>query len=182
MKIYTKGGDAGQTSLFGGVRVDKDDAQVVAYGSVDELNALLGLALAADVPPAYADLLRDIQGDLFVVGAELATAEGKHDKLRLPLISDVQIEALERTIDEMEQQLSPLKTFVLPGGGQAAAALHVARTVCRRAERDFVRLSKRPPAPRQQLGVYLNRLSDFLFVLARYCNHQSKIADIPWQP
>lgn len=184
MKIYTKVGDAGDTALFGGGTRSKDDLQVCAYGSVDELNAQLGVARAVGVPADFDEVLLRIQGELFVVGAELATSRGQEEKLKLPLIGPSHIAALEKSIDQMEGELPALKHFILPGGGQAGAALHVARTVCRRAERQYVALarSSTDPWPRSELGIYLNRLSDFLFVLARYCNLRGKIADVPWQP
>jgi cob(I)alamin adenosyltransferase len=187
MKIYTKTGDHGKTGLFGGGRVDKDDAQVSVYGTIDELNATLGIALALGLPTPYPSFIQEVQSQLFVLGAELATSPGQEAKLKLPLISAAHAMRLEQRIDEMEAVLTPLKQFILPGGCQAAGNLHLARTVCRRAEREFVSLQKlRREAllavPRAELGVYLNRLSDFLFVLARYSNHTQNISDVPWQP
>jgi len=188
MKIYTKAGDAGETGLFGGERIAKDNARVEAYGSVDELNCALGVAraaLAAD--PALHDqdvLLTRLQSELFDLGAELATPPQRLDtKLasRIPLASDERVAALEREIDRMEAELEPLKTFILPAGTPAASALHLARAICRRAERRAVTLSHadadtvRPEALR-----YLNRLSDLLFVMARYANHRAGLPDVPW--
>jgi cob(I)alamin adenosyltransferase len=181
MKIYTKTGDGGTTGLFGGARVDKDDERVEAYGTVDEVNAVLGTARAAS-PPAELDLLLErVQADLFVVGAELATVPGNEGKLPMQLVSAEDCERLERAIDAMETKLAPLKSFILPGGSPAAAALHHARTVCRRAERRVLRAS-RTAAVRPEVLVYLNRLSDFLFVAARQTNHLAGIADVPWAP
>lgn len=185
MKIYTKTGDDGTTGLFGGGRVDKDDIQVGVYGTIDELNATLGIALSLGLPEPYPAFVTQVQSQLFVVGAELATSLGHEAKLKMVLISDSDAHALEQKIDEMEAEMPGLKQFILPGGGQVAAHLHLARTVCRRAEREFISLQKFRSerglaGPRSALGVYLNRLSDFLFVLARYSNHAQNIADIPW--
>jgi cob(I)alamin adenosyltransferase len=183
MKIYTKTGDDGTTGLFGGARVDKDDARVEAYGTVDELNSVVGTARAAKPPPPVEvdELLARIQEDLFVVGAELATSPGKHDKLRMQLLTSADSERLEQAIDTFESALPPLANFVLPGGGPAAAALHHARTVCRRAERTALSASRSAEVRRDVL-VYLNRLSDFLFVAARFANHRAGTADVPWAP
>jgi cob(I)alamin adenosyltransferase len=181
MKIYTKTGDQGQTGLFGGARVSKTDVRVEAYGTVDETNAVIGVARAAGVPPDVDALLSRIQEDLFVVGAELATVPGKEDKLSMPLIAAADAQRLERAIDAAEGGLAPLKSFVLPGGSPAAAALHLARTVCRRAERRVLDASS-AAAVRNELIVYLNRLSDLLFVIARQVNHGAGVADVPWNP
>jgi cob(I)alamin adenosyltransferase len=181
MKIYTKTGDDGTTGLFGGARVGKDDALVEAYGTVDETNAALGIARAAGVSEVMNGLLASIQADLFVLGAELACVQGKQDKLRMDLIGDAHVARLEVAIDSNETALEPLQTFILPGGTPGAAALHFARTVCRRAERRTL-LASRAGSVRPQLLVYLNRLSDLLFVLARRANHDAGLADLPWVP
>ncbi len=177
MKIYTRTGDTGQTGLFGGARVRKDDPRVEAYGTVDETNAVLGLArahgLSADIDVALAR----IQAELFVVGAELACVPDKVDRLKMELIGAEHSSYLEWLIDDAEAGLAPLKTFILPGGSPGGAALHVARTVCRRAERALLSL----PDTRPELLVYLNRLSDLLFVLARKANATASVPDIPWQ-
>ena len=179
MKIYTRTGDAGETGLFGGARVDRDDPRVEAYGTVDELNSCLGVARAL-APSAQTDAsLQQIQSDLFTVGAELATVPCKEDKLRMALVAASDIERLEAWIDRSEAPLEPLKNFVLPGGCPAAAELHRARTVCRRAERRTL-TAGRSSAIRSEIVIYLNRLSDLLFVLARYENHVTGVADIPW--
>lgn len=180
MKIYTKTGDAGETGLFGGARVFKDDPRVEVYGTVDELNAALGIAAAHCDSRQQALLLR-LQADLFVVGAELAAAEGKTDKLKVSLIGEADIERLEQWIDAAESELAPLRTFVLPGGCPTAAYLHLARAICRRAEREFVRAQK-TQALRAMLGIFLNRASDLLFVLARQANAFADVSDIPWAP
>ena len=181
MKIYTKTGDQGTTGLFGGARVEKGDIRVEAYGTVDETNAILGVARAAKLPPAVDEVLHQVQKDLFVVGAELACAPGKEHKLGMPLISDDDVSRLERAIDAAEELLPALKAFVLPGGTTGAAALHHARTVCRRAERRAIEAGG-SASVRPEIVVYLNRLSDLLFVLARRANHEASVPDVPWQP
>jgi cob(I)alamin adenosyltransferase len=182
MKIYTKTGDDGTTGLFGGARVRKDDPRVDAYGTVDELNAVIGVARAAGSGPAElsAELSR-IQEDLFVVGAELATVAGKEDKLPMRLIGELEVGQLERAIDRMEAELAPLSNFILPGGAPFGAALHHARTVCRRAERSALAAS-RVANVRGDLMMYLNRLSDFLFVAARRANLAANAPETPWAP
>ena len=179
MKIYTRTGDAGQTGLFGGARVDKDDSRVEAYGTVDELNSCIGAARTLGVSAGTDAALLRIQHDLFTVGAELACVPGKESTLRLELVSDADIQRLEGLIDQNEAPLEPLENFVLPGGCPSAAELHRARTVCRRAERRTL-TTGRSSAVRPQVVIYLNRLSDLLFVLARYENLAAGIADIPW--
>jgi len=176
LKIYTKTGDAGETGLFGGGRVAKDDPRVRAYGDVDELNATLGFAAA--LAPADFELttVQSIQRDLFSIGAELATPNPA--KLRAAVTAD-QVRALEQVIDKHEATLPPLKNFILPGGTSKAAAFHVARTVCRRAERSVVALSHQQPA-NPSIVQYLNRLSDLLFVMARAVNAQAGEPDITW--
>lgn len=179
MKIYTKTGDEGQTGLFGGPRVSKDAPRIEAYGTVDELNSVLGLARTETLPQSIDALLAGIQSELFSLGAELATpnpaAKGTD------LIGPANIERLEQAIDHYEADLEPLKQFILPGGTKGAATLHLARTVCRRAERRLVTLvhsTSEKISP--ELVVYLNRLSDLLFVLARAANHAAGVADVPW--
>lgn len=183
MKIYTKTGDEGETSLFGGGRVPKDDLRVRAYGDVDEANAAIGLAAALDPAPFESALLQKIQRDLFTVGAELATPDpaklGKALARTGAAIGPAGVGALENAIDTHEATLSPLKNFILPGGTPKAAALHLARTVCRRAERSVVALS-REQAINPLIVHYLNRLSDLLFVLARAVNAHAGKSDITW--
>ena len=181
MKIYTKTGDDGTTGLFGGQRVDKDAARVDTYGSVDEANAVIGVARAADAPAQVDEVLASAQAHLFVVGAELASAAGKTDRLGLELIGEAQIAALERAIDAMEAELPALSSFILPGGTPCAAALHHARTVCRRAERALIALGRSEPV-RGELVRYLNRLSDLLFVAARRASQLGGVGDVPWDP
>jgi cob(I)alamin adenosyltransferase len=180
VKIYTKTGDDGGTGLFGGPRVAKDDPRIEAYGTVDELNSLLGWARAVGLPAEIDGCLMRIQNELFAVGAELATPDpAAHGT---DWTGPEQIAALEQAIDRLEAPLAPLRQFILPGGTPAAAALHVARCVCRRAERRVVTLSREgPQAIRGSIVVYLNRLGDLLFVLARAVNHASGQADVTWQ-
>jgi cob(I)alamin adenosyltransferase len=182
-RIYTKTGDHGETGLGDGTRVAKDHPRVAAYGGVDETNAVLGLLrlhLAADSP--HAGLVRDIQNDLFDVGGDLCIPPSAADKPDQALrVRPEQAARLEAAIDRMNELLEPLRSFVLPGGSAAAAWCHLARTVCRRAERDVVTLMRQEPALNPQVLIYLNRLSDLLFVLARVCNDGGK-ADVLWVP
>jgi cob(I)alamin adenosyltransferase len=179
MKLYTKTGDDGTTGLFGGARVSKASARVDAYGTVDETNAAIGMARAAALDPPIDAVLSHVQNDLFVLGAELACVPGRETNLIITLLGEADIERLERAIDEAEAGCPPLKSFVLPGGSPQAAALHVARTVCRRAERAV--LSMDDAQARRDVVVYLNRLSDLLFVLARRANVAAGVADVPWK-
>jgi cob(I)alamin adenosyltransferase len=187
MKIYTKTGDRGETGLFGGGRVPKDHVRVAAYGEVDELNSVLGVAIAQLGAPVQAELgpmLREVQADLFVIGANLATPpaeDGGRPKPHVPVLDPARIAALEAWIDAADGELEPLRSFVLPGGTAAAAALHLARTVCRRAERRVVTLAREATVHPDHV-VYLNRLSDLLFTLARLANHRAGLPDVPWVP
>ena len=180
VKIYTKTGDDGTTGLFGGARVKKASARVEAYGTVDELNATIGLARAARLDPFAEGVLAQTQVDLFTLGAELACVPGKEEKLSMTLIDGDDAARLEHAIDDAEKELPPLKTFVLPGGSPQAAALHLARTVCRRAERCVLDLDDTPA--RSDVVIYLNRLSDLLFTLARHANLKAGVEDVPWAP
>ena len=180
-RIYTKTGDSGETALGDGTRVPKDHARVAAYGSVDELNAVLGLLRAQHADAGEAELLGSIQNDLFDLGADLCLpakpdeAAGKHLRVQPGLVT-----RLEAVIDQLNARLTPLHSFVLPGGKPAAAWCHLARTICRRAERDVVTLA-RTEQINPQVVIYLNRLSDLLFVMARACNEDGK-ADVLWDP
>jgi cob(I)alamin adenosyltransferase len=179
VKIYTKGGDNGETSLFGGTRVSKADVRVDAYGEVDELNACLGAARAAleDMDLEQAIVL--IQQELFAVGARLADpAAHIAGRVTKAAVTAEAIQRLEQTIDRLEQELPPLRRFILPGGGTAGALLHLARTVCRRAERRVIALGS--DAVDAIVIVYLNRLSDLLFMMARAANRRSGIIEIEW--
>src|SRR5688500_10655635 len=184
MKIYTRTGDAGDTGLFGGPRVPKDDARVSAYGELDEANSAVGLALALGADPELAAILRAVQVDLFDLGAVVATPPQKEaaleKRMALP-VDDARIAELERIIDRMDLELQPLKTFVLPGGTPQAAALHLARTATRRAERALVALHRASPLPPVVL-TYVNRLSDLLFTLSRVANRRAGAPEPLWQP
>jgi cob(I)alamin adenosyltransferase len=182
MKIYTKTGDAGETGLFGGGRVAKDHPRVEAYGDVDELNAVLGMARAVELMPRVDEVLVLVQRDLFSLGALLATPDlakmQQHlDKAR---IDDDRVAQLERTIDDGESELEPLRAFIVPGGTPKSAALHVARTVCRRAERRVIALTHDGVEIPSVVLRYLNRLSDLLFVLARVANRRAGAAEVTW--
>ena len=179
MKIYTKTGDEGETSLFDNSRVSKADPRVDAYGEVDEVNACLGAALAAGVGDDIASVLTTVQKDLFAVGARLADPSSRiAERVTKAAVTAEHIELLERTIDRLETELSPLRRFILPGGSPAGALLHLARTVCRRAERRVVALGAHSVEP--GVIIYLNRLSDLLFVMARAVNHRAGIAEAEW--
>jgi cob(I)alamin adenosyltransferase len=175
MKIYTRTGDAGQTSLFGGARVPKSDPRIEAYGTVDELNSFLGLVRAAWPSSPIDAHLAAAQADLFEIGAHLASLGTS----RFPGVEPAHISEMESAIDAMESELTPLKTFILPGGSLPAGHLHVARTICRRAERLVVALHD-DSAPTRSTIAYLNRLSDYLFVAARFANHRLDVDDVPW--
>jgi cob(I)alamin adenosyltransferase len=181
MKIYTKTGDRGETGLFGGGRVGKDHPRVMAYGDIDELNATIGLVRTADPAELFDGELQAIQRDLFALGGQLASP--RPEKVRAALakadLPESRIGDLERGIDAAEAELPPLEAFVLPAGGAKAAALHFARTVCRRAERQVVALSREAEVPAVFL-IYLNRLSDYLFVLARLANRRAGRPDVTW--
>lgn len=179
MKIYTRTGDGGETSFFGGGRVSKSDARVAAYGDVDELGAALGVVHAhLSSWPGLRARIEDVQRVLFGIGGEIATpAPAARERLR-GLVREEDVATLERSIDEMDADLPELKSFVLAGGGPAGATLHVARTVCRRAERAVVGLG--PDAVRPEIVRYLNRLSDWLFVTARYVNRRERHPEVLW--
>ncbi len=181
MRIYTKTGDAGVTGLFGGPRVPTDDARVEAYGDVDELNAALGAARARGLDPEIDALLAAVQDELFAVGAELATPPGARARAAVPTVAPAWTSTLEAAIDRFQAELPPLRQFVLPGGSAAGAVLHLARAVCRRAERRVVSLHRREPVEADVLA-FLNRLSDFLFVAARIANHRAGVPEILWDP
>jgi len=180
-RIYTKTGDEGETGLFGGGRVPKDDLRVAAYGEVDELNAAVGFAASLEPETFDAAFLQTIQRDLFTIGAELASPDpARLDKaLGGPRIGEPQIGMLEHMIDGHEAKLAPLQDFILPGGTPKAAAFHLARTVCRRAERAVVTLARKQKIS-PAIVQYLNRLSDLLFVLARATNAQARRPDVTW--
>jgi cob(I)alamin adenosyltransferase len=181
MRIYTRTGDEGTTGLFGGGRVAKDDPRVEAYGDVDELNATLGLARAIEPEPRIDEILVAVQRDLFGLGALLATPDPvkMREQLAKARIDDARIAQLEHAIDECEAELTPLRAFIIPGGTPKSATLHVARTVCRRAERRVVHLSHSVDLP-ALAAIYLNRLSDLLFVLARVAARRAGAGEVTW--
>lgn len=179
MKIYTKTGDNGETSLFGGERVPKYHDRIEAYGTIDELNSVIGLAIAETLDSSIHNLLRIIQQDLFSLGADLATPADKRERVEIPKIEQSHYKNLENKIDVYSDKLPELKHFILPGGSKGASLLNVARTVCRRAERIVVAASEEFDIS-PNIVIYLNRLSDLLFVLARYENFMNGIEEDKW--
>ena len=180
MKIYTKTGDQGKTRLVGGSTASKSDQRIEAYGTVDELNSILGL-IAVECSDPFRDLQQKIyriQNELFNLGSILA-CEHPEMLAKLPTISETHVRLLETEIDDMDKNLAPLKNFILPGGSKLSALFHLARTVCRRAERHTVRLNENSKVPETTI-IYLNRLSDYLFIAARFCNHKLNIRDVEW--
>lgn len=180
MKIYTKTGDKGITSLIGGKKVSKSADRIEAYGNVDELNAYIGLLGDLDINSARSELLREIQDRLFTIGANLALAPDKTSD-RIPDLTEEDILLLERQIDDMQELVKPLTSFILPGGHQYVSFGHLARTVCRRAERAVVRLSETEPVD-EIIVRYLNRLSDYLFVMTRVMSTELEVEEIGWTP
>lgn len=179
MKIYTKKGDSGETSLFGGTRVPKSNERIEAYGTVDELNSFVGLAASYELSDTGTEYLRKVQELLFTLGADLATPPSS--QTRINRISEDDVTFLENAIDKLEEDLESLKNFILPGGSQPGATLHVARTICRRAERATVACSKSDNISENCIK-FLNRLSDFLFVIARYENKKAGVREETWKP
>ena len=177
VKIYTRTGDGGETGLVGGVRISKDSLRVQAYGEVDELNSVLGIVRSFLVDSELDKLLRDLQRDLFVVGADLAAPIGV--RTNAPRITGERIAELERAIDGLEEELPRLQVFVLPSGTQSGAFLHFARTVARRAERTIITLRGKETI-NEQIIPYMNRLSDLLFVMARVTNHRNRVDELHW--
>jgi len=178
MKIYTKTGDEGKTSLFDNSRVWKSDERIMSYGAVDELNSSLGIALSLELDPEIKDILIKLQNDLFIVGSDLANPNMSDKKIRT---TSEMITYLEQKIDLLEPQLSPLTSFILPGGTLLASILHLSRTISRRAETHVVALSKNEEI-NKDAAIYLNRLSDLMFVLARSINNRKDVPDIVWKP
>jgi len=176
MRIYTRGGDDGSTGLLGGTRVRKDDLRVDSCGALDETNAAIGLACVV-AGPAMQAMLRRAQNDLFLLGSHLAAIPGA--EILLPPLTEQLVASLEAQIDEADARLPALRQFILPGGGELAARLHLARTICRRAERTVVACAAQNAVPELAIR-YLNRLGDWLFVMARLANHEAGIEDIPW--
>ena len=178
-KVYTRTGDDGTTSLGGGARVPKDSARIEAYGTVDELNSAIGVALAGGLVPEVAGPLERIQNDLFHLGADLCIPEEDKARTPSPRVEQRHVDELERLMDRLSEDLAPLENFVLPGGSRGAAALHLARTVCRRAERLVIALSREEAVGPFTIA-YVNRLSDALFVMARFENHRRGVPDVLW--
>jgi len=180
MKIYTKTGDQGKTSLLGGSRVAKYNLRIEAYGTVDELNASVGMLRSMEIPAIMTDMLIEIQNKLFTIGSRLASEPGD-PKIKLPKLSEEDTVYLEKKIDEMDEELPEMRNFVLPGGHPAVAQAHVARCICRRAERIVLHLKDESDVP-PEIPIYLNRLSDFLFVLSRKISQHLAAPEIPWVP
>lgn len=180
-KIYTKTGDKGKTSLIGGTKVSKAHLRIEAYGTVDELNSYIGLCKDYLKDENAVKVLQEVQDRLFTIGSELACDPEKITKIAIPDLHESDCVFLEKEIDKMEAVLQPMKSFILPGGDVGISQLHIARCVCRRAERCCVRLSEETTVENIIIK-YLNRLSDYLFVLARYTGHLLNIQDIPWRP
>lgn len=180
MKIYTKTGDTGKTSLLGGSRVSKADLRIDAYGTVDELNSYIGLLRDQEINQKREGLLKEIQDRLFTIGAALATEPGK-EKVKRPDLHNEDLELLEKEIDAMESQLPPLRHFILPGGHQVVSFCHIARTVCRRTERCVIDLMEIEHVD-EIIIKYLNRLSDYLFVLGRLVAQELKVEEVTWKP
>ncbi len=182
LKIYTKTGDEGNTSLIGGTRVPKNDLRIETYGTVDELNSWIGLISDQIVDADLVQELKQIQDRLFTIGSALATDAGKEIKMKLPDLHQQDVEFLEAQIDRMTEQLPLMKSFILPGGHVVISSIHIARCVCRRAERLTVNMVEHEYFVQEKLIRYLNRLSDYLFTLARFVAHKMKILEIPWKP
>ncbi len=180
MKIYTKTGDHGTTSLFGGKRVSKADLRIDTYGTVDELNSFMGLVRDQEVNQKRKEVLVQIQNTLFIIGSILATEPG-NTKVKIPSLHEDDVIILEKEIDAMENELSPMRFFVLPGGQSSVSFCHVARTVCRRTERLTIALDEQEKIEPLVIK-YLNRLSDYLFVLSRKMTHELGVEEIPWKP
>lgn len=180
MKIYTKTGDTGKTSLLGGKRVSKADLRIDAYGTVDELNSFIGLLRDQEINQKRESLLKEVQDRLFTIGATLATEPGKTN-IKRPDLHDEDLEVLEKEIDAMESQLPPLKHFILPGGHQIVSFCHIARTVCRRTERCVIDLMEVEEVD-EIIVKYLNRLSDYLFVLGRMVSQELGVEEVTWKP
>ena len=182
MKIYTKTGDDGTTSLIGGTKVPKSHLRIEAYGTVDELNSYIGLCKDLLTDEKGKKILLEVQDRLFTIGSSLACDPVKEPKMRIPDLKETDIELLEKEIDRMDETIPPMKNFILPGGHTTLSELHIARCVCRRAERCCVRLELESQEVEEIIIKYLNRLSDYLFVLSRYTGHQLNVEEIPWKP
>lgn len=182
MKIYTKTGDNGTTSLIGGTKVPKSHLRIEAYGTVDELNCHIGLCKDLLADEQGKKILLEVQDRLFTIGSSLACDPVKEPKMQIPDLKETDIELLEKEMDRMSETVPPMKSFILPGGHITLSQLHIARCVCRRAERCCVRLEQESLEVEAIIIKYLNRLSDYLFVLSRYAGHQMNVEEIPWKP
>lgn len=182
LKIYTKTGDEGKTSLIGGTKVPKSHIRIESYGTVDELNSFIGLAADSLSDTASLGMLREVQDRLFTIGSSLACDPDREPKMKLPDLHEEDVAALETAIDRMNESLKPMKSFILPGGHPAVSTLHIARCVCRRAERVCVNMQEQQMFVDVLVIKYLNRLSDYLFVLARYTAHVMNAEEVEWKP
>lgn len=182
LKIYTKTGDLGKTSLIGGTKVAKNNIRIEAYGTIDELNSFIGLTADQLSHTHSKDILKEVQDRLFTIGSSLACDPDKEPLLKIPDLKEADIELLEKEIDKMNEELAPMKSFILPGGHPAISTAHVTRCVCRRAERLCVNMKEHDLFVEPLVIKYLNRLSDYLFVLARYTGYLLGVEDIPWKP
>jgi len=182
IKIYTKTGDKGNTSLIGGTKVPKNDIRIETYGTVDELNSWIGLVNDQLNDEQFKNELKEIQDRLFTIGSSLATDAEKENKMKLPDLNDSDIEFLEKRIDAMTAALPPMKNFILPGGHVTVSSIHITRCICRRSERLAVNIQQHKLFIDEKVIQYLNRLSDYLFVLARYAAHQLGAVELPWKP
>lgn len=182
LKIYTKTGDKGKTSLIGGTKVSKTDIRIESYGTIDELNSFIGLLGDSTSDEHCKTSLKEIQDRLFTIGASLACDPRKNSLMTIPDLKEEDVVFLEKEIDDMEKTLEPLKSFILPGGHTVVSIAHITRSVCRRAERICVQLQENESNVEPLILKYLNRLSDYLFVLARYIAHQLKIKEVLWKP
>ncbi|HET9429648.1 MAG TPA: cob(I)yrinic acid a,c-diamide adenosyltransferase [Chitinophagaceae bacterium] len=182
MKIYTKTGDKGSTSLIGGTKVPKSDLRIEAYGTVDELNSYIGLCRDLLTDMDSRNMLQEIQDRLFTIGSSLACDPDKEPRMKIPDLKEGDVILLEKAMDEMDKVIPTMKSFVLPGGHSTVSHLHIARCICRRAERSCVRLEKEGRESAPMILKYLNRLSDYLFVLSRYTGHLLNAPEIPWKP
>jgi cob(I)alamin adenosyltransferase len=181
-KIYTKTGDKGTTSLIGGTKVPKSHLRIEAYGTVDELNSYIGLCKDLLSDKKAQEILLEVQDRLFTIGSSLACDPIKEPKMRIPDLKEADVVLLEKEMDRMNETVPPMKSFILPGGHTTLSHLHIARCVCRRAERCCVRLELESLEVEPLIIKYINRLSDYLFVLSRYAGHQMKVKEIPWKP
>ena len=182
MKIYTKTGDAGKTSLIGGTKVPKSHIRIESYGTVDELNSYIGLVSDYLTDAHSKTILKEIQDRLFTIGSSLACDPEKEPLMKMPDLKETDVALLEKEIDKMNEELPPMKNFILPGGHLAVSTAHVARCICRRAERICVQMQQEEMFIDALVIKYINRLSDYLFVLARYIGHLLKVEEIPWKP